>query len=83
MPQLGIPVETHSGCQGHLGLSHPLRTTVEDVFTWDSLWAGSVLARGGDFTPGVSSSGADGEMSGPCGAGNLWPQGLTKSGERL
>lgn len=83
VPQLWISVETHSQCQGHLGLSHPLRTTVEDVFTRDSLWAGSVLTRGGDFTPGGSSSGANGEMSGPCGADNLWPQGLTKSGKRL
>ena len=65
VPQLGFSVETHSDCQRHLGLSHPVRTTVEDVFTWDPLWAGSVITRGGDFTPGGSSSGAVGEMSGP------------------
>ena len=64
-PQLGFSVETHSDCQRHLGLSHPVRTMVEDVFTWDPLWAGSVITRGGDSTPGGSSSGADGEMSGP------------------
>lgn len=52
VPQLEFSVETHSDCQKHLRLSHPVRTTVEDVFTRDLLWAGSVITTGGDFTPG-------------------------------